>query len=183
MPPWAPFWLRRAAMVAGAAYLLAIWLDGAGTMLPTHVLPLPLRFFVQVTELFPNAAKDSIEWRVRGFSCARGRYEEIDVRPFFPIRSDDKESRFDRAMFFYHRHRRVMEAMDQYLTDAQNRLHPEARIGGVLMLSLRVPIPPLGTPGPRYQRLPIESYPPSVSRLDWYITDTTTRTRRCAEAP
>jgi hypothetical protein len=37
----------------------------------------------------------------RGWRCDLERYEEIDVRPYFPIHSDDKESRFDCAMFFY----------------------------------------------------------------------------------
>ena len=43
----------------------AIWLGAVGTGLPERALPRPLLFFTQVAELFPNAALDSIEWRVR----------------------------------------------------------------------------------------------------------------------
>jgi len=180
---WAPKWLRRVVAVAGAAYVLAVWLEGVGARWVDHVLPAPLRMFAQVAELFPNALPYSIEWRARGSRCDSGRLEELDVRPFFPIHRDDKESRFDRAMFFYHRQGRVLEALDSYLTSAQNRLHPDERIGGIMLLSLRVPIPPLGTPGPRHERIPIASFPASVSRQYWYTTGVEARQRRCAEEP
>ena len=68
------------------------------------------------------------------------------MRPLFPIRRDDKESRFYRAMFFHYRQRRVLEALDKFIVEAHNRAHPEARIGGVMLLDLRIPIPPPGTP-------------------------------------
>jgi hypothetical protein len=180
---WAPPWLRRVVAATGAAYVLALWLDGVGAHWVNHMLPPPLRLFVQVAELFPKALPEAIEWRARAWRCDLGRYVELDVRPFFPIRRDDKESRFDRAMFFYHRQGRVLAALDAYLTSAQNRLHPDERIGGVMLLSLRVPIPPLGTPGPRHERLPIASYPPSVSREYWYTAGVEARQQRCAEAP
>ena len=181
--PWTPTWLRRVTTAIGAVYLLAIWLDGVGVRRANRVLPLPLHLFVQVAELFPNASPDSIEWRARVWSCALERFDEIDVRPFFPIRRDDKESRFDRAMFFYHRHPAVLKALDLYITSAENRLHPEARVGGLMLLSLEVPIPPLGAPGPRHERLPITSYSPSVGRRYWYTTGIEERRQRCSEAP
>jgi hypothetical protein len=181
--PWVAPGLRRVVAAAGTLYLLAVWLDAAGTTIPDRVLAPPLRLFVQVAELFPNASPYSIEWRARGWRCDRARYEELDVRPYFPIHRDDKESRFDRAMFFYHRDGRVLAALDAYLTSAQTRLHPDARIGGVMLLSLRVPIPPLGTTGARHERQPIASYPPSVARQYWYTTGIEERTRRCAESP
>jgi hypothetical protein len=168
---------------AGAAYVLALWLDGAGVRWVDHLLPPPLLMFVQVSELFPNASPESIEWRARGWRCDLGRYEELDVRPFFPIHRDDKESRFERAMFFYHRQGRVLAALDAYLTSAQNRLHPDERIGGVMLLSLRIPIPPLGVPGPRHERLLLADYPPSVSRQYWYATGAEAREQNCTEAP
>jgi hypothetical protein len=180
-PPWAPRWLLRVAAFLGAAYLAAIWLDAAGSRLPDHLLARPLLFFVQVAELFPHAAQEAIEWRARGWRCDLGRFEEVDVRPFFPIRRDDKESRFYRAMFFHFRQHQVMEVMDDYITRQQNRLHPEARIGGVMLLSLRIPIPPVGHPEARYQRRPLDDYPPSVTRKYWYVTPAKTREARCAE--
>jgi hypothetical protein len=182
--PWAPHWLSRVALVLGAAYLFFIWQDSALARGPaSHLLPRPVRFFVEVAELFPRAADDTIEWRARGFRCDLRRFEEIDLRPFFPIRRDDKENRFFRAMFFYRREARVLEAMDAYLTSSQNRLRPEARIGGVMLMSLRVPIPPLGAKEDRYQPLPIDSYPPAVERKWWYVTPAALRNQRCAESP
>jgi hypothetical protein len=180
---WAPPRLRLAGAVIGVVYVLAIWLGAAGTGLPEKVLPRPLLFFTQVAELFPYAAVDSIEWRVRGWRCDLGRFEEIDVRPFFPIREDDKESRFDRAMFFHHRQRPVLEALDRYITDAQNRTHPTERIGGLMLMSLRIPIPPLGEPGSRRSWIPLRDYPPTVERRYWYTTSTQARVDRCEETP
>jgi hypothetical protein len=182
-PSWAPRWLQRAATVLGALYLAAIWMEAAGMHAALRALPLPARFFVQVAELFPHAAPDAIEWRALAWRCALGRFEELDVRPFFPIRRDDKESRFHRAMFFHYRQPRVLGALDDFITRAQNRLHPEARIGGVMLLSLRIPIPPLGARVPRYQRLAVAAYPAEVARKYWYATDPDARERRCAERP
>jgi hypothetical protein len=179
--PWAPRGVRRVVTALGALYLLAIFLDGTGTGIPDHVLAPPLRLFVQVAELFPNASPFSIEWRARAWRCDLARFEELDVRPFFPIHANDKESRFDRALFFYHRDARVLTALDAFLTSAQNRLQPDARIGGVMLLSLRVPIPPLGDPGARYERQPIADYPRAVARQYWYTTGADDRARRCAE--
>ena len=95
--PWAPRWLRRVSVALAVAFLSLLWLDavGAGT---SRALPLSLRPFVQVAQLFPNAAENVIEWRILGFRCATGKFEELDVRPFFPIHADDKESRFERAL-------------------------------------------------------------------------------------
>ncbi len=181
--PWAPLWLRRTAGVLGGGYLLSVWLGATGCSLPDQILPLPLRFFTQVAELFPRAAQDAIEWRARGWKCDAQRFEEVDVRPFFPIRRDDKENQFDRALFFYHKDHSVLEALDGYLVQAQNRMRPDERIGGVMLLSLRVPIPPLAEPGPRERWMPIDEYPPTVIRKYWYSTPSLHREDRCKEAP
>jgi hypothetical protein len=170
-------------MALGVVYLVAVWLDAAGMGLPDQLLPRPVRFFTQVADLFPNAARASIEWRARGWRCDSRRFEELDVRPFFPIRRDDKESRFDRAMFFYHRQRRVLEALDDYIVASQNRSNPDRRIGGVLLMSLRVPIPPLGERVPRRQWMPSADFPSSVERRYWYTTPPDAREKRCEEAP
>jgi hypothetical protein len=180
---WAPAWLRLTCAFVGVAYILSIWLGAIGTGLPELALPRPLLFFTQVAELFPHAALDSIEWRVRGWRCDLARFDEIDVRPFFPIREDDKESRFDRAMFFHHRQRLVLEALDRYLTDVQNRTHPADRIGGVMLMSLRIPIPPMGEPGSRRRWMPLSEYPAEVERRYWYTTSQAGREHRCEERP
>jgi hypothetical protein len=180
-PPWLSAGARRIVAVLAGIYALFVWMDGAGIGLPDAILPLPLRFFVQEAALFPHSARDAIEWRAEGWRCDLGRFEEIDVRPLFPIRRDDKESRFYRAMFFHYRQRRVLEALDQFVVREHNRAHPEARIGGVMLLDLRIPIPPPGTPEKRYERLPLADYPQGVERKYWYVTASDDRTRRCEE--
>jgi hypothetical protein len=179
--PWAPRRLRQVAAVLGGLYVFAVWLDAAGNGAADKVLPLPVRFFVQEAALFPHAARDVIEWRAEAWFCDAGRFEELDVRPYFPIRRDDKESRFYRAMFFHLHQRRVLAELDRFIAREQNRTHPEARIGGVMLLSLRIPIPPPGTPEARYQRLPLAEYPTSIERHYWFVTDKAEREQRCAE--
>ena len=179
--PWLSRRAARIVTVLAAAYAVLVWLEGAGLKLADVILPRPLRFFVQEAELFPHAARDVIEWRAEAWRCDLGRFEELDVRPFFPIRRDDKESRFYRAMFFHYRQRRVLEAMDEFLVREQNRAHPDQPIGGVMLLSLRIPIPPAGTAAPRYQRLPLADYPQDVQRKYWYVTGSSEREQRCAE--
>jgi hypothetical protein len=178
--PWAPLALRRVATVLGLAYLLAVWLDATGLRGTERLLPPFLRFFVQVAELFPRAADYVIEWRVRGYRCDLARFEEMDVRPFFSIRRDDKENRFDRTMFFYRREPRVLAALDDFLTAPSRGLGFQPPIGGVMLLSLRVPIPSLGSADPGYERLPIDRYPRSVERKVWYLTPIEVRDQRCA---
>ena len=176
-------WLRRFAAGIGCAYLLAVWLDAAGSTWPSRILPLPLRFFVQVAELFPHGSDDAVEWRAKAWSCATGRFAEIDIRPFFPIHRDDKESRFYRAMFFHHRQQRVMQALEEFIMREQNRLHPDDRIGGVMLLSVLVPIPPPGAPGQPYQWRPMDDYPSSVTRHYWYVAAPDLCRRRCSDEP
>ena len=175
--------LRRAVGVIGVLYLLAIWLDAVRVTSVERVLPPAGRQFVQVAELFPTAAPFVIDWRARGWSCASHQFAEIDLRPLFPIRRNDKENRFFRAMFFYHRERRVLEALDAYITRAHNQLDPDNPIGGVLLLSLRIPIPAPGSAEERFRRLPIDDYPATVERRAWYTTSPDQRQARCAEAP
>jgi hypothetical protein len=179
--PWTPPRLRRVLTVVAGIYALFVWMDAAGLNLPDRILPLPLRFFMQEAALFPDAARDAIEYRAEGYLCDARRFEEVDVRPYFPIQRDDKESRFYRAMFFHRRQKKVLEALDQFIVNEHNRAHPEARIGGVMLLSLRIPIPPPGTPEPRYQRLPLADYPQEVERKYWYTTPPGERTQRCGE--
>jgi hypothetical protein len=182
-PSWAPPWLRHTAALLGAFYLMAVFLDASGVGLLSRVLPPPIRFFTQVAELFPHAAQDAIDWRARAYHCDGARFEELDVRPFFPIRRDDKESRFYRAMFFHFRQRPVLEALEAYVVREQNRRHPEARIGGLMLLSLRIPIPPPGSGEARYRRLPISDYPSTVERHYWYVSSPEASSQRCEATP
>src|SRR5262249_36323543 len=123
-PPRTP--AAKWALVAFAGVWLAgIWLEAVGFTRITNALPPPLKYFTQVAKLFPRAAEMVIEWRAEGFRCATGKFEEIDTRPHFPIRADDKENRFDRAMFFYHTEKRVLEALDTFLVRRESALGPD----------------------------------------------------------
>jgi hypothetical protein len=76
-----------------------------------------------------------------------------------------------------------MKALDAYIAREWNRAHPDQRIGGVMLLSLRVPIPPPGSPEPRYRHLPLTDFARTIERRYWYATATEERNRRCTEAP
>jgi hypothetical protein len=52
-----------------------------------------------------------------------------------------------------------------------------------MLLSLRVPIPPIGEPGPRHHWMPIDDYPSSVARKYWYATAPLLRQDRCQGTP
>jgi hypothetical protein len=181
-PARTPSWPRTLVVVAAAVYLLAIWLDAVGYTSVTAVLPGPMRFFTQVARLFPRAADMTIEWRAQGYRCATGKFEEVDLRPYFAIRAEDKENRFDRAMFFFSHEKKVLDALDAYIAAHEAALGPEHRIGGTMLLSVRIPIPPPGTHEERYERVPLVDLPKSAERKYWYVTNLDERTRRCAEA-
>jgi hypothetical protein len=177
-----------AAQALAASYLAMLFLDAVGTGLPQKILPRPVAFFVQAAQLFPDKAEQIIEWRAKGWRCATARFEELDLRPHFPIHSEDKENRFDRAMFFYLRAPRVLKELDRFISEREAALGPEHRIGGVMLLSLRRPIPPPGSPEARYQRVPLDQIAfdrgaPTVERKYWYVTPTDERERRCQASP
>ncbi|HEY2748453.1 MAG TPA: hypothetical protein VGL86_27710 [Polyangia bacterium] len=172
-----PHWRRRIALAGAVLYLAFVWLDAVGTHVPTTILPRPVSFFVQVAQLFPRAAVDAIEWRAKGFHCDRRKFGELDLSPYFPIHANDKEGRFDRALFFHLENKRVLEALDAYIADAEGKRGD--RLGGVMLLSLRTPIAPPGSDEPRYERLPVDEIPPSVKRTYWYVTGADERERRC----
>ena len=182
--PWGRPALRRGLTLLAALYLVAVGLDATGTGSPGPIAAAagPL-LHSGGGSLSARRAREEVEWRVEGWLCDERRFAEIDVRPYFPIRRDDKESRFYRAMFFHHRQRTVLKELDAFITRAQNGAHPEQRIGGVILLSLDVPIPPLGSHEPRYRWKPIAEFPHSVERRYWYVTSADDRSQRCAETP
>jgi hypothetical protein len=153
-----PTWLRRCLVGLGGLYIAAVFCEAVGWQLH-GLLYRPILFFCQIAALFPRAATYSIEYRAEGYTCS-GRVVEIDVRPYFPIHADDKESRFDRALFFY-------------------RTEPD-KIGGVVFMSLRIPIPAPGTPFPRYERVPLADHPKEQRKV-WYVTPHDLVLSRCKE--
>jgi hypothetical protein len=168
--------LRLALAGAAFIYLAGVWLNAAGAPL-VAVVPRPFLYFMQVARLFPNAVDVATEYRAEAYSCDERRWQELDVRPYFPLRADDKENRFDRAMFFYHHSAPVMKALDGYLV-AANNLAGRPPIGGVLLLSLRIPIPKPGQALARYERRPIADSP-SGDRKYWYRTPLDEVNARC----
>lgn len=175
----------RVLVAVASAYLACIALDGSGCSWPSKVLPRPLAFFTQVSVLFPRAAHATIDYRAEAWVCSQKDWVELDTRPYFPIDPDDKENRFNRAMHFFRENRKTMHALDRYLV----RRHDERpgadgidageRIGGVRLLSLRIPIPPVGSKFERYRREPLAHYPES-ERKYFYHTPESIRARRCA---
>ena len=159
-------------------YFVCIVLDGAGCETPARLLPRPFVFFTQVSVLFPKAAHSTIDYRAEGWSCARKEWVELDTSPYFPIDPDDKENRFNRSMHFFRENKKTMHALDRYLFERTNRDHPDERIGGVRFLSLRIPIPEVGSDFERYKRYPLSHYPES-ERKHFYHTPESARDRRC----
>jgi hypothetical protein len=168
---------RRALAVVAGLYFVGIFLEAAGAPI-YKVVPRPVLYFLQVAKLFPHAVDVVTEDRAEAYSCGDKTWKELDVRPFFPLRANDKENRFQRAMFFYRHEAKVMHALDDYLVASNNKVNPP--IGGVLFLSLRIPIPPPGTAQVPYQRKPLSEYPPDVRKY-WYRTPTALRRARCHE--
>jgi hypothetical protein len=161
-------WGRVALRTVAAAYLVGLWLDAAGCSVPARVLPRAVDFFMQIAALFPEAATGAIDYRAEGWVCQDARWEEIDTRAYFPLDPDDKENRFQRAMSFYRDDTRVKQALEAYLVARHNAgakddgIVRDHLIGGVRLLRVKVPIPPLGVrPRERYTRRPLDGYPRS----------------------
>lgn len=176
-PSPGPPLLRLALTIAGALYIAGVFIEGAGGHLEKLVFR-PVLFFCQIAALFPHGATHRIEYRAEGLPC-QGPAFEVDVRHFFPIHSDDKESRFDRALHFYRTDRPTMEALESYVRSRYNREAPE-KIAGVVFLSLRVPIPAPGSSFPRYERAPLPDFPKEQRKV-WYATSRDTVNERCAK--
>lgn len=113
--------------------------------------------------------------------CSEQRWKEIDTRPHFPMHAGNKENRFYRAMHFYRKHRQTLQSLDEYLVDSHNRDASSERIGGVRLLSLRIPLPALGDPAPRWSRRPASEFQ-GDRRRNWYWTPRSKRAARCGES-
>ena len=169
-----PNWLRVTLAVCAAIYWGGLWLESAGAPMHT-VFPRPILYFMQVASLFPKAADNIIEYRAEAWYCAEHTWREVDVRPFFPLRANDKENRFDRAMHFYRREPEVLKSLEDYIIGSQNARG--APIGSVRLLSLRIPIP---SAAERYERKRLEDYPKEWRKY-WYPTKENWHPNRCKE--
>ncbi len=176
--PWS--WKRSILLATAIIYLGTLWLDGIGSTLPSRTLPRPWVYFAQVAALFKNAGIMSIDYRAEGWVCSEKKWVEIDVRPFFRVDADTKENRFHRALQFYRHERKVMRALDEYVTKSANA-HGDKKLGGVRFLSLRIPFPKPGEKVTPYERRPLSEYP-DEQRHNWYWSPKSMRIERCGSA-
>jgi hypothetical protein len=174
----APRWLQIGLGALAVGYFGTVLLDVSGVDIRKG-LPGALAYFAQVACLFPRAATDIIEYRAEGIRCADGTRLEVDTRPFFLTRANDKENRFDRALFFFRRNARTLAALDEYIVAGYNaRAAPADRIGAIELFSLRLPLPQPGQSFERYHRRPLAEIPTRF-RKHWYTTPAELRGRRC----
>ena len=175
---------RLALRSLAVVYLLAVWLDGAGCGAPARVLPRTAAYFVHVAALFPLAATASIDYRAEAYVCSQETWTEIDTRPYFPIDPNDKENRFNRVMHFFRENRPTMRAVDSYIVDSHNTsdlgdgIPHDSTIGGVRLLSLRIPIPAPGGPLDHFRRQPLSTYPEDERKV-FYHTPRSKLSARC----
>lgn len=173
-------------LALAAVYLAGVWLEGVGSNIPSAVFPRTAVYFFQIAALFPRAAVNVIDYRAEGWVCSERRWRELDTRAYFPLDPDDKENRFQRLMHFFRESRPVMQALDAYVVS--EHAHPSTAVddgiphsealGGIRVLSLRLPIPTPGGPVERRTRLPLSTYPDSV-RKHFYRTPRPKRADRC----
>ena len=183
-PGWGPRWLRLALAGVVGLYLGLLALGNTDYSL-TDRLPGAPRFFLQVACLFPDATELRIEYRLEGWRCDQRRFVELDYRPYFPIRADDKESRFHRIGQFFRRNQQVMSALEQYLIKQHNTKDLAGELdgvpslmGGIRLLSLRIPLPSFGAALAPYERLPLSEHP-AEQRREWYETPIEARRKSC----
>ena len=180
----------RLALVAGAiVYYLGLLHHGW-----VGCVSKPAEFFVDSTKLFPDANRVAMEFRLEGWSCTDRSWHLIDPRPYFPMRSDDKESRFQRLAYFYGvraskppkgtpkekvPERIAMYALDDYIMarhkDVDDGLAGD--LGGIQVYVIKKPIPEPGATVERYE------YQPFVvtdgKREDLFYTPESKRKARC----
>jgi hypothetical protein len=166
--------------VVVVVYLATVWLDGVGSNWPARAMPRIWVFFAQYAALFAHAGLMTIDYRAEGWSCSDKRWVELDVKPWFRIDAENKESRFHRALFFYRKDRRVMRELEEYVIQRNNESASRPAIIGVRFSSLRIPYPPIGSHVDRDDRKPLASYP-REQRHSLYYTPMSKRRARCGE--
>jgi hypothetical protein len=175
--------LRLLLLSIAALYFSVILLDRFKRSWANALFPPVAVFFAQISGLFPTAATASVEYRAEGWLCAEQRFVELDMDPLFPMLADNKESRFHRVLFFFRRERLVLQALDSFIVRKYPTVIPGTapdRIGGVRLLSLRIPIPADRSEVTRYRRGPLAEYPPEQRKV-WYRTPADLRRQRCGE--
>jgi hypothetical protein len=181
--PWRARGHAILVAVAGL-YLAGVWLEAVGSNIPSALLPRTPLYFLQVAALFPHAAVNVIDYRAEVWLCKEHRWQELDTRPYFPLDPNDKENRFQRVMHFFRDNRPTMHALDDYLVHGHaeggrnDGIPDDAQLGGIRVLSLRLPLPSPGAPLEREERKPLADYPKDV-RKNFYYTTKSRRAERC----
>ena len=138
-------------------------------------------WFTEATGLFPQANKAAIEYRLMGWSCAEGAWRPLDPTPYFPIQADDKESRLQRVAHFYKRERVVMRALDEYIYDGHAHGDYDGisgAIGGIELVQVDTPLPPVGGDVVRYQFDPLAPLP-ATGTTELFYAPKSLREKRC----
>lgn len=161
-------------------YLSTVWLDGIGSNLPAKLTPRVWLFFVQIAALFKNAGVMAIDYRAEGWVCSEKKWVEVDVRPWFRIDADNKESRFHRAMQFYRKERKVMRSLEDFVIKSNNAGGNRPTIGGVRFSSLRIPYPKVGERVEAIAWKKLDDYPEEMKHA-WYWTPSSMRRERCGD--
>lgn len=165
------------------AVLAALYYTTLFKALPDTRWTRPLAFFTNTSCLFPSSAVYRNEYRLAGWSCAEGKWLPLDVRVYFPLRAEDKESRFHRLAYFYKQNHTVMSALDAFIS-AHHAEHDDGiagPIGGVRLFQTSTPIPPPGSPVERVTFEPLAPIPKTGIR-DHYYTPGPQRRARCETA-
>lgn len=174
--------VRRVLIVLALGYFSLMILDRFTRSKVNARVPPVAVFFAQISGLFPSAAVNSIDYRAEGWLCREGRYVELEMDRLFPMLAANKENRFYRIMHFYRRNRLVITELDSFIV---GRYPADAvaaggdRLGGVRLLSLRLPVPSERSEVKRYRRRPLSEYP-SEQRIEWYWTPRRKLENRCA---
>ena len=137
-------------------------------------------FFTESTCLFPHANTFATEYRLEAWSCAAKKWQPLDPRAYFPIEADDKESRFQRLAYFYHRNRTAMRALDDWIAARHGSVDDgiDGAIGGIRLYRWSRPIPAVGEAVARVVYDPFAPVP-ADERKDLFYTKGSERKARC----
>ena len=183
-----PPWFRVALVLAALLYYLLLSLIDHARKI---VVPRPIAFFTQTTQLFASSDDNVIEYHLEAWSCDRNAWEPMDPRPYFRVHADDKESRFQRVMHFYeedpgkkgHWMRPVMRAMERYLIEHHRDDGADdgvaGPIGGIHVFKTLAAIPEPGDDVPRYQYRPLAKIA-ERDQSELFHTPDSHREKQCA---
>jgi hypothetical protein len=142
-----------------------------------------IAYFSECTGLFTQADTVATEYRLAGWSCERKAWEPLDPRPYFPMRADDKEARFQRLGHFYRGDVKVLHALGEYIVNHHTAGGMDdgfaGPLGGIQMYKLDWPIPAPGTEIGRYEYVPMSPQPAGTKRSEVFESSPRSLRDRC----